>query len=35
LDWKPGNGESQQQIGLELREQWDINPPQHCAGCHR
>ena len=35
LDWKPGNGESQEQTGLELKQQWNINPPQTCAGCHR
>jgi hypothetical protein len=35
LDWKPSNGESQQQIGTELQKQWNINPPQNCAGCHR
>jgi hypothetical protein len=35
LDWKPDNGQSQQGIGQELKEQWDINPPQNCAGCHR
>ena len=35
LDWKPGNGQSQEQIGLNLKEQWNINPPQTCEGCHR
>jgi hypothetical protein len=35
LDWKPGNQESQQQIGLELKEKWNIDPPQNCSGCHR
>jgi Cytochrome c7 and related cytochrome c len=35
LDWKPSSGESQQQIGTELQKQWNINPPQNCAGCHR
>jgi hypothetical protein len=35
LDWKPGNGESQEQIGLNLQQQWNINPPQTCQGCHR
>jgi len=35
LDWKPGAGQSQQQVGLALKEQWNINPPQQCAGCHR
>jgi hypothetical protein len=35
LDWKPGNQQSQQQIGLELKEKWNIDPPQNCAACHR
>jgi menaquinone reductase, multiheme cytochrome c subunit len=35
LDWKPDSGPSQEQIGLELKKQWDISPPQNCAGCHR
>ena len=35
LDWKPSDQRSQQQIGLELKEKWNINPPQNCAGCHR
>jgi hypothetical protein len=35
LDWKPGSQQSQQQIGLELKEKWNIDPPQNCAGCHR
>jgi Cytochrome c7 and related cytochrome c len=35
LDWKPGSAESQQQIGLQLKQQWNINPPQTCEGCHR
>jgi hypothetical protein len=35
LDWKPGNRQSQQQIGLELKEKWNIDPPQNCSGCHR
>jgi hypothetical protein len=35
LDWKPGKGESQQHLGEQLKEQWNINPPQTCAGCHR
>jgi len=35
LDWKPGTQQTQQQIGLELKEKWNIDPPQNCAGCHR
>ena len=35
LDWKPGTGQSQEQFGLDLKKQWNINPPQTCEGCHR
>lgn len=33
LQWKPeGN---QQELGAQLKEQWDIAPPEHCGACHR
>ncbi len=35
LDWEPGEGESQKEIGLRLKEQWQVDPPTNCAGCHR
>jgi hypothetical protein len=35
LDWKPNGNETQVQLGLQLKQQWNINPPQNCAGCHR
>ena len=35
LDWKPEGGKSQEQIGTQLQQQWNIAPPQNCAGCHR
>ena len=35
LDWKPDAGQSQIQIGSQLKDQWNISPPQNCAGCHR
>jgi hypothetical protein len=35
LDWTPPAGETQQQIGLELKSAWNVNPPTNCAGCHR
>jgi hypothetical protein len=35
LDWKPEGGKSQVQIGTQLQQQWNIAPPQNCAGCHR
>ena len=36
LDWKPPVGKTQQDIGLQLKRDWSVNPPvQSCAGCHR
>jgi len=35
LDWKPDSGQSQQELGTELKNKWNVNPPQNCAGCHR
>jgi len=35
LDWTPPAGKTQQEIGLDLKQQWHVNPPENCAGCHR
>ena len=35
LKWVPPVGTTQRQIGLELKEKWNVNPPENCAGCHR
>lgn len=35
LDWTPPAGTTQRQIGLELKHEWNVNPPENCAGCHR
>ncbi len=35
LDWKPGPGENQHDIGLKLKHDWNVHPPENCAGCHR
>jgi hypothetical protein len=36
LDWKPPAGQTQEEIGLKLKKEWNVNPPvQSCAGCHR
>lgn len=34
LDWTAPAGK-QQEIGLALKKEWKVNPPQNCAGCHR
>ena len=35
LSWQPPYGESQLEVGTRLQEQWNINPPETCQGCHR
>ncbi len=35
LDWKAPSREAQLTMGTELVKQWNINPPQTCAACHR
>lgn len=32
MDWAP---ENQRELGLQLKEQNNINPPQDCSACHR
>jgi hypothetical protein len=35
LDWTPAAGQTQKEIGLELKKKWNVNPPLSCSGCHR
>lgn len=35
LNWKPPEGQSQREIGQKIKEDWKIQPPTDCAGCHR
>jgi hypothetical protein len=35
LDWTPPPGTSQAELGKKLVQDWKINPPKDCAGCHR
>lgn len=35
LDWHPPEGTSQKEIGTKLKDDWHVNPPENCAGCHR
>jgi hypothetical protein len=36
LDWKPEMiGEKQETLGKRLAADWNIQPPQNCAACHR
>ena len=36
LDWvHPGGEKGQIEDGLKFVEEWNINPPQSCSGCHR
>ncbi len=36
LDWvHPGGELAQIEMGKELVNEWNVNPPQSCSGCHR
>ncbi len=35
MDWKPESAEAQREMGMKFVKQWNINPPETCAGCHR
>ncbi|TVR53951.1 MAG: cytochrome C [Puniceicoccaceae bacterium] len=35
LDWRPASKEAQREAGLRFVEQWNVNPPLSCSGCHR
>jgi len=35
LDWTPPEGETQLEIGSKLKEEWQVQPPETCGGCHR
>jgi hypothetical protein len=34
-DWSKKDHLTQQEIGLTLKQRWDIKPPTNCQGCHR
>lgn len=35
MKWKPGADQTQKEIGLQFKKEWDVNPPVTCGGCHR
>ncbi len=36
MNWKPvAGGETQLEIGTKFKEEWAVNPPVTCGGCHR
>ena len=35
LDWTPPAGTTQAELGKKLVQDWKINPPKDCGGCHR
>jgi hypothetical protein len=35
LSWRPAEGQSQRDLGLHLKDQFKIQAPEQCAGCHR
>ena len=35
MAWKPAEDTTQREIGLKFKEEWEVNPPVTCGGCHR
>jgi hypothetical protein len=36
LDWRPAHeGLDQKELGLRLKQEWHVNPPEDCSACHR
>ncbi len=35
LTWSPERGKTQLDIGFDIKQQYQVQPPQHCQGCHR
>jgi len=35
MDWRPESRQAQLDLGRQFKEQWDVNPPVTCGGCHR
>ena len=35
LDWRPGEGKTQRDLGLYLKERYKVQAPEQCVGCHR
>ncbi len=35
LDWKPESIEAHKNMGAKFKEDWKVNPPTSCFGCHR
>ena len=34
-DWSKKKHLTQEEIGLTLKQRWDVKPPTNCQGCHR
>jgi hypothetical protein len=35
LGWRPSEGRSQRDLGLYLKNEYNVRPPEQCVGCHR
>jgi len=35
LTWQPESRQQQREMGKELVQHWQVNPPESCSGCHR
>ena len=35
MNWHPASPEAQHELGTKFKEEWKVNPPVNCGGCHR
>jgi len=35
LDWHAKDAKAQKELGLKLKQEWNVNPPETCGACHR
>ena len=35
MNWKPASMDAQLAMGRQFKQEWDVNPPVTCGGCHR
>jgi formate-dependent nitrite reductase cytochrome c552 subunit len=35
MNWKAASSDEQRRLGMRFKEEWDVNPPVTCGGCHR
>jgi hypothetical protein len=35
MNWHPASASAQRELGTKLKNDWKVNPPVSCGGCHR